>query len=54
MLQDDTPCSVHIVLLLVNKDSSLRLDKPAAIQVTPDSWSLPVTMESDPNAENYL
>ncbi|XP_022605688.1 puratrophin-1 [Seriola dumerili] len=32
-LQENTPGSVHTVLLLVNKDSSLRLDKPAASQV---------------------
>ncbi|XP_023276141.1 rho guanine nucleotide exchange factor 40-like, partial [Seriola lalandi dorsalis] len=32
-LQENTPGSVHTVLLLVKKDSSLRLDKPAASQV---------------------
>ncbi|XP_044052272.1 rho guanine nucleotide exchange factor 40 isoform X2 [Siniperca chuatsi] len=32
-LQENTPGSVHTVLLLVNKDSSLRLDKAAATQV---------------------
>ncbi|XP_067432657.1 puratrophin-1 isoform X4 [Thunnus thynnus] len=32
-LQDNIPGSIHTVLLLVNKDSSLRLDKPAATQV---------------------
>ncbi|GLD51103.1 uncharacterized protein AKAME5_002807600, partial [Lates japonicus] len=32
-LQENTPGSIHAVLLLVNKDSSLRLDKPAAPQV---------------------
>ncbi|XP_071345993.1 rho guanine nucleotide exchange factor 40 isoform X2 [Trachinotus anak] len=32
-LQENTPGSIHTVLLLVNKDSSLRLDKPAATQV---------------------
>ncbi|XP_054470133.1 LOW QUALITY PROTEIN: rho guanine nucleotide exchange factor 40 [Anoplopoma fimbria] len=32
-LQENVPGSVHSVLLLVNKDSSLRLDRPAATQV---------------------
>ncbi|XP_074522442.1 pleckstrin homology domain-containing family G member 4B isoform X2 [Halichoeres trimaculatus] len=32
-LQENIPGSIHTVLLLVNKDSSLRLDKPAALQV---------------------
>ncbi|XP_050934278.1 uncharacterized protein plekhg4 [Lates calcarifer] len=32
-LQENTPGSIHTVLLLINKDSSLRLDKPAAPQV---------------------
>ncbi|XP_072237240.1 puratrophin-1 [Leuresthes tenuis] len=32
-LQEDTPGSIHTVLILVNKDSPLRLDKPAATQV---------------------
>uniref|UniRef100_UPI0037E878E5 rho guanine nucleotide exchange factor 40 n=1 Tax=Semicossyphus pulcher TaxID=241346 RepID=UPI0037E878E5 len=32
-LQENIPGSIHNVLLLVNKDSSLRLDKPAATQV---------------------
>ncbi|XP_039993758.1 uncharacterized protein KIAA1755 homolog, partial [Xiphias gladius] len=32
-LQENIPGSIHTVLLLVNKESSLRLDKPAAIQV---------------------
>ncbi|XP_076592104.1 pleckstrin homology domain-containing family G member 4B isoform X2 [Chaetodon auriga] len=32
-LQENIPGSVHTVLLLVNKDSSLRVDKPAATQV---------------------
>uniref|UniRef100_A0A4W6CWE6 Pleckstrin homology domain containing, family G (with RhoGef domain) member 4 n=1 Tax=Lates calcarifer TaxID=8187 RepID=A0A4W6CWE6_LATCA len=31
-LQENTPGSIHTVLLLINKDSSLRLDKPAAPQ----------------------
>lgn len=33
--QDNLPGSVHSVLLLVNKDSPLRLDRHAAPQVTP-------------------
>ncbi|XP_075939335.1 puratrophin-1 [Anarhichas minor] len=32
-LQENVPGSVHSVLLLLDKDSSLRLDKPAATQV---------------------
>ncbi|XP_027136990.1 uncharacterized protein plekhg4 isoform X3 [Larimichthys crocea] len=32
-LQDNIPGSVHSVLLLVNKDSSLHVDKPAGAQV---------------------
>ncbi|XP_030574584.1 uncharacterized protein plekhg4 isoform X2 [Archocentrus centrarchus] len=32
-LQEDTPGSIHAVLILTNKDSSLRVDKPAATQV---------------------
>lgn len=32
--QEDTPVSIHGVLILANKDSSLRVDKPAATQVT--------------------
>ncbi|KAM7015933.1 puratrophin-1 isoform 2-T3 [Tautogolabrus adspersus] len=32
-LQENIPGSIHSVLLLVNKDSSLRPDKPAALQV---------------------
>ncbi|XP_039867404.1 uncharacterized protein plekhg4 isoform X7 [Simochromis diagramma] len=32
-LQEDTPVSIHGVLILANKDSSLRVDKPAATQV---------------------
>ncbi|KAK9542173.1 hypothetical protein VZT92_000058 [Zoarces viviparus] len=32
-LQENLPGSVHSVLLLLDKDSSLRLDKPAATQV---------------------
>ncbi|XP_070761446.1 puratrophin-1 [Enoplosus armatus] len=32
-LQDNVPGSIHAVLLLLNKDSSLRLDKTAASQV---------------------
>ncbi|XP_034535749.1 pleckstrin homology domain-containing family G member 4B isoform X2 [Notolabrus celidotus] len=32
-LQENIPGSIHSVLLLVNKDSSLRLEKPPAIQV---------------------
>ncbi|XP_041796357.1 rho guanine nucleotide exchange factor 40 [Chelmon rostratus] len=32
-LQENIPGSIHTVLLLVNKDSSLRVDKPAATQV---------------------
>ncbi|XP_035760463.1 puratrophin-1 [Neolamprologus brichardi] len=32
-LQEDTPGSIHGVLILANKDSSLRVDKPAATQV---------------------
>ncbi|XP_025764079.1 uncharacterized protein plekhg4 isoform X2 [Oreochromis niloticus] len=32
-LQENTPGSIHGVLILANKDSSLRVDKPAATQV---------------------
>ncbi|XP_043959282.1 rho guanine nucleotide exchange factor 40 isoform X2 [Gambusia affinis] len=32
-LQEDSPSSIHSVLFLANKDSSLRLDKTAAAQV---------------------
>ncbi|XP_051234060.1 puratrophin-1 isoform X1 [Dicentrarchus labrax] len=32
-LQENTALSIHSVLLLVNKDSSVRLDKPAVTQV---------------------
>ncbi|XP_026234275.1 puratrophin-1-like [Anabas testudineus] len=32
-LQENTPGSIHTVLLQVNKDSSLRMDKPAQVEV---------------------